>query len=1814
MTWTSNLTNNQILALVTKDIDDNKFSYQEMLEMLQTVVADGVSSTELNDLKTIYTNSTTIFESKYLQSITYNVVYSNPANTKWWAGVQSAADVETLGDMAGGMSEQAASHLVDKWYLGLDMPMPISGGDTAKEKASTNAFTYADASGPLFVDGIAATDVNQGSAGTCYLVASIGAIANANPSLISGNVIDNGNGTYGVRFYLDGAEAYTTVNKSLPVTQYNTVAFTSNLQHSLTGESWVSIFEKAYVQLNQQANVQMKTTWTGENSYQAVEGGWAYPIKEITNLNYSYYSSYYSSLSDKLSTAFYYSKNAATYKQTIIDALKNGSIGWLASFGKTTDAGNALQNLVAGHAFMLIGYDSSDDTFIIRNPWGGTGNKKYNPEFKASINDFWNSDVKGVVALSEPATSAPVFSYTIASNSGSSANAVKEGENILFTITRSGTASAASTVYLSSKAGTADNTDYKPLDKFQLNFAAFETSKTVTVTTHNDTLVEETESFSLDLLRPSDAVASVSATAYIKNITPKEYTYTVASSAGTATTAVSEGNAITFTVKRNDSGTASTVYLSTANGTTSNSDYQGLDKLSVDFAPNETTKTITVDTLQDDLVEGSESFSLNLSKNLSDTTPATTATGYIKDKALPFYNYTITSSAAGSATTGVTEGSKATFTITRSGSGSASDVYVSTAAGTAAADDFTGFNGKAVTFAANQTVVTLDVPIVQDWWLESDEFFTLKLYLHKNDTTYASSGIAFIKDKPFSGYNYTITSNTSVNPVTEGDAVVFTITRNEGNTASTVYVSTVDGSADSSDYKALSLLPVTFAPYETTKTVKVETLTDSLTEDNEDLWLTLYRNVNDSSYSEYGNAVIADGVASRFSYALNSSVSATAPAPEGGNISFTITRSGSGSASTVLLNTKNDSASVGKDFQPLAGNAVTFAPYETTKTITIRTNKDPGSEGTESFLLDLFTSEADLLSGKFATFTNGYIQDTTDTSHYTYSITGSTSDNTPVSEGEAVTFTITRSGSGSSSSVYLSTEEESAEGKSDFQSLAGQEIKFAANETSKTVTVNTYQDAESEGTESFWLNLYTSAEDALANDYATYTSGHIKDGLTTRYDYTITSNAASATPVTEGEAITFTITRGGSGTASTVYVSTVDDVAWGGSDFRALSGQEVKFSANETIKTVTVHSFKDEESEGTESFWFELYTHYDDFLSENYAAYSSGAIRDAATGPHFNYTITSNAGDNTPVKEGDPIHFTITRSGSGAPSTVYVRTQDHSAEGGSDFRSLAIQEVKFADHETSKTVTVNTYQDADTENQESFWFDLFTGYANIDSENVAAYASGSIQDVQVDHYSYTIANSGATNEGEAITFTITRSGSGTASTVYVDTSDDSAWGDDDFKRLEAQEVRFAANETSRTITVHTYQDTVTEGAESFWFNLYTSPGNLESALFETYDQGIIQDVVGPAYTYSITSSADSTTPVLEGNDITFTITRSGSGTASTVYVGTSDHTAMADSDLAPLYAQELSFAAQETSKTVTVTTYSDAVAEGVESFWFQLFTSHADAESSENPNTVASGYIQNVTLPDYSYTITAQATDTHPTEEGSLITFTIARSGTGSASTVYVSTQDNTAWGDSDFQALSGQAVTFAANQSSQTLTVNTLRDGLTEGKEAFWVTLYTSYADVVTDNYTTYTDAYIQDAPTGSTMVADHPTAARTEPRLETITAAQTPASPMPSFGNAVPVADPILQASDSDSVPAVITTPNFGTLGGDQALLSTGLTPFDPGTGFAPGMGNLQTGWLDYSGVDAMRMATPVAPTQTFVMDAQARMERSLGCIAAT
>ena len=336
-----------ISQLVYNLAADGSISRTDMMSILRSTGSDGVvSALELGDLKYIISNATYFNIAPYVQTLAGNVVQGNRANATY-LGLPA-------GNLSAGSTASLLTSLVDKWFLGTDLPVLTGAG-----------IAYQWAAGKLFNGNPLSTDQRQGQLGDCYFIASLGALAANDPQAITNMFIDNGDNTYTVRFYTGnygafylpdgtisdgfttglGTADYVTVNEQLPTYSNGMFAY-SNYGLSINSTSaplWIALAEKAYAQWNQTG----RSGRDGTNSYAGIEGGWMATVNaQILGYNASDYM-----------------MTSAT-KQTLVNAL---STNQSVTIGTKPTAGSGL---VGSHAYSVTGYNPATDTFTLYNPWG----------------------------------------------------------------------------------------------------------------------------------------------------------------------------------------------------------------------------------------------------------------------------------------------------------------------------------------------------------------------------------------------------------------------------------------------------------------------------------------------------------------------------------------------------------------------------------------------------------------------------------------------------------------------------------------------------------------------------------------------------------------------------------------------------------------------------------------------------------------------------------------------------------------------------------------------------------------------------------------------------------------------------------------------------------------------------------------------------------------------------------------------------------------------------------------------------------------------------------------------------------------------------------------------------------------------------------------------------------------------------------------------------------------------------------------------------------------------------------------------------
>ncbi len=253
---------------------------------------------------------------------------------------------------------------------------------------------------PLYSSsGPAITDINQGNMGDCYFLASLGGLALENQSFLKSLITSQGNGNYGVTFYVNGKATVVTVDSSLPTIHASNTAqmvngsvvsgqqLLGNDAYANITSLWANLMEKAFATLN-------------GNSYANIGNGGSIDaaLKELTNGTITDYSG----------------AAITTNKQTIINALASHQIVVLGSMTNTSDttgydgATKGYQDLVSSHAMTITGYDSATGDLIVRNPWGTASSlwsAKFNTSFEVSFSQLAsiNGDTLSVDTITGPA-------------------------------------------------------------------------------------------------------------------------------------------------------------------------------------------------------------------------------------------------------------------------------------------------------------------------------------------------------------------------------------------------------------------------------------------------------------------------------------------------------------------------------------------------------------------------------------------------------------------------------------------------------------------------------------------------------------------------------------------------------------------------------------------------------------------------------------------------------------------------------------------------------------------------------------------------------------------------------------------------------------------------------------------------------------------------------------------------------------------------------------------------------------------------------------------------------------------------------------------------------------------------------------------------------------------------------------------------------------------------------------------------------------------------------------------------------------------
>ena len=540
---------------------------------------------------------------------------------------------------------------------------------------------------------------------------------------------------------------------------------------------------------------------------------------------------------------------------------------------------------------------------------------------------------------------------------------VTEGRSVRFTVRLTEATSTDDVVIRYTVDGTATRGEDYTAPAGTLTIGKGLTSGTFTIQTLDDTDLEPAEMLVVTLAGGTsvgDVIARGSATV---TITDND---SISVSLEAPPSPVTEGESASFVVKLSGATLSDLVVSygtsggSEAVGAIAGQDYNEVSGILTFSAGSGLTQTFTVATIDDELNEATETFTVTLGEV---SLPASAELG-VTDVAVEIVdNDGLTAKVTADANL-VAEGDPATFTVTLTGGTSTGDVVVVyTVDGSAtASDDYTAPDGT-LTIGMGETSGTITIATRADEVMESDE--TLEVTLTQ-DMAY-SVGEVEVDPTP--------AMTTIIDPpaVTIGNAnaaesdgeIVFEVELSASSTRQiTVEYRTVDGTATEPEDYVKASGSLTFAAGQTSSSISIRVVDDDLDEADRETFTVLLSAPENARFE--GDTVSATGTIEDNDDPPALTIADASAKERAGGIAFRVSLDApSGRPVAVKYRTEEGTAKPGEDYGDTDGT-VTLEAGQTAATIRVRLLNDTLEEPDETFTVRLMELENELTHAELA--------------------------------------------------------------------------------------------------------------------------------------------------------------------------------------------------------------------------------------------------------------------------------------------------------------------------------------------------------------------------------------------------------------------------------------------------------------------------------------------------------------------------------------------------------------------------------------------------------------------------------------------------------------------------------------------------------------------------------------------------------------------------------------------------------------------------------------------------------------------------------
>ena len=1242
------------------------------------------------------------------------------------------------------------------------------------------------------------------------------------------------------------------------------------------------------------------------------------------------------------------------------------------------------------------------------------------------------------------------------STSTNSLNETGAGDNATLTVTMNPVASSATTVTLAlSGTATGGGSDYS-IDNTVLTIAAGVATATATIRAQDDPYYDDGETIIVDINSVSGGNSATESGTQQEILTFNDNEIQPTVSLTVDSNSMGEtGGSVTLTATLSYVNSASTsVTLGTSGTAVGGGTDFTLSSSTITIAAGNTTGTATLSSVGDSISDPTETVIVDITNvsggdNATEATPAQRQTVTITDdEALPVISLSSSASTVSEANASVT------LTVTATPASSSVITVNLAETGTASGGGVDYSLGAGVlNISAGSTTATTSITAVDDGIYDPAETVIIDISSVSGGGATESGSqqetVTITDDEGAPTVSLSVDSNT----VSEGDGVgARTVTVTLSNTASdnvTVGLSTSGTTTGGGvDYK-LNSNSLLIAAGSTTASTTLDISEDLLIEGTETIIVDISSVTNSIGITENGVQTetinLTDNEAGP-----TVSISSSSPIAENGGVStVTATMSAAAAQSTTINLLFSGTADNGTDYLQSA-SSITIAAGNTSGSVTVTGVNDSFNDEAETVIVDI-----DTVSGGNGASESGTQRETItitdDDPAPTVSLSISVASVTESAGANAVTLTATMSAvAESSTSVTLSLSGTATEGAGTDYTINSSTITIAAGNTTGTAQLSILEDSFSEV-----------PNETIVVDIASVSGGDsaVEAAPAQQVAVTITDNEATpqitlaptpTSPIAENGG-TSTVTVSSTPASSSVITVnfSLSGSADNGSDY-SIGTTSLTIPANTASTSTLVSSLNDGAFDPAETIVIDI------------ASVSGGSAVEAGGNQQETITITDDesfpvvnlSANNSTISEGagsGAIVVTVSLSNASPTSTTVglTTTGSQTATGSGVDYTLNSNSLVISAGSTTATTTIDLVDDTLVEGAETIELEINTvSSASGVSENGTQQYTINLTDNEASPTVGLSASSPIAENGGVSTVTATLSVAAAQSTTVNLLFSGIADNGTDYS-LSGTVITIAGGSTSGSITVTGLDDLLNDEAETVVVDIDTVSGGNGASESGTQQATII-----------ITD--DDNPPVLDLLVSASSVNES-SGSAAAAITALLDHAATVDTlvTLSPSGTADngsdytldnftISVSAGATSGTTNLNLLQDSVSENPAETIVLDITSVSGGDSASENGTQS----QTITLVDDEATpqITLAPAPTSPiAENGGTSTVTVTSSIiSSSAMTVTLAPGAGaTATGGGTDYSLGSSSLVIAVGSSTQSTTITSVDDNITEGNEA---------------------------------------------------------------------------------------------------------------------------------------------------------------------